>query len=250
MNTNYISKIYSGAIFSGILLLALFGISASNVTAAEATVTVTKDFCRSIGASNTCNGIPDAFPNNVTFTVETGTFDGTTFISTGFVSPIDVAIGTNANGSTTTGNVFTSDTFIRVCEVTPNSFVSIPRPGNSGGGQNQFGQENCLIVLLGPGNNQLKFINGPARPTAAAVTVRGRVLSPFGRGVSRALVSMTDSTGQTRTVRTNPFGFYTFGNIEVGATYILEVRAKRYTFTSQALSLTEEATDVNFTAQR
>ncbi len=88
------------------------------------------------------------------------------------------------------------------------------------------------------------------RPTAATVSIRGRVLSPSGRGISRARVLLTNSTGQTRSVMTNPFGYYSFGNVEVGGTYIFEVRDKRYTFTPQTLSLTEGLTNFNFTAQR
>lgn len=253
MNTNYISKFFSGAIFSGILLLVLFGISASNANVQAATLSVNKDFCASIGASNTCNGKPASFPDNVVFTIEQGTFNQTTneFTPNGVSFPtLTVPIKQNANGVAERSG-FTDGATFRVCEMTPSGFVSLPRPGASSGGGAQFENGSCIVIVgANSGNNNLKFLNGPSRPTAAAVTVRGRVLSPFGRGVSRARVLMTDSTGQTRTVMTNPFGFYTFGNIEVGDTYILEVRDKRYTYTPQAISLTEEATDVNFTAQR
>ncbi len=239
-------------------MLALFGISASNAKAQNlGRFTVNKDFCASIGATNTCNGKPASFPDNVQFTVEQGTFDQMTNVFTPATggtpfANISVDIKSNAKGSTTTGDIFTVGATFRVCEVTPLGFVSLPRPGSTSGGSNQFtGSAGCLVITnINSGNSVLNFLNGPASPTAASVTVRGRVLSPFGRGVSRARVMMTNSIGETVTVMTNPFGFYTFGNIEVGDTYILQVRDKRYTFTPQALSLTEEATDVNFTAQR
>ncbi|MGI8635377.1 MAG: carboxypeptidase-like regulatory domain-containing protein [Segetibacter sp.] len=255
MKKNNISKFFTAAIFSSILLLVLFGISASNAKAQNlGSFTVNKDFCVD-NNNNTCNGQPDSFPNNVQFTVEQGTFDEMTKVFTptgGTFANISVDIPKNGKGSTKTDDIFTAGATFRVCEVVPDGFESLPRPGSTTGGNNQFtGSMGCLVITnITSGNNVLNFLNIPLAPTAAAVTVRGRVLSPYGKGVFRARVMMTDSTGQTRTVMTNPFGFYTFGNIEVGDTYILQVRHKRYTFTPQALSLTEEATDVNFTAQR
>ncbi len=258
MNTNYISKIYSGAIFSGILLLALFGISASNAKAQAqenlGKFQINKDFCDSVGQQNTCNSSKDNFPDTVRFTIEKGTFNVDTgvFTSNGEVfSDVIVPIKKNANGEFTTEQIFTPGDTFRVCEIPPPGFTPQPRPGNSAGGSGQFENGSCIVFVgISSGNNVFKFVNLRNGPTAASVTVRGRVLSPNGRGVSRSRVMITDSTGQTRTVMTNPFGFYTFGNIEVGGTYILQVRDKRYTYTPQAISLTEEATDVNFTAQR
>jgi ABC-type spermidine/putrescine transport system permease subunit II len=50
MNAKYISKIFSGAVFSGLIMLALFGISAFDANAQNNTrkVTVKKDVCSSI----------------------------------------------------------------------------------------------------------------------------------------------------------------------------------------------------------
>ncbi len=254
MNTNYISKIFSGAIFSGLLLLGLFGFSASNAQAQLGKFQINKDFCDEVGQQNTCNSSKDGFPDTVTFTIERGTFNVDTgvFTSDGSVfSNVIVPVKKNANGTFTTDEIFTAGDTFRVCEIPVPGFIPIPRPGDSTGGSGQFENGSCIVfVEIGSGNNIFKFVNLRNRPTAASVTVRGRVLSPFGRGVSRSRVMITDSTGQTRTVMTNPFGFYTFGNIEVGGTYILQVRDKRYTYTPQAISLTEEATDVNFIAQR
>jgi hypothetical protein len=103
-------------------------------------------------------------------------------------------------------------------------------------------------VVVAQAHSDIACFTG--RPTAAGVSIAGRVLSPSGRGISRARVLITDSTGQTRSVMTNPFGYYSFGNVEVGGTYIFEVRDKRYTFTPQTLSLTEGVTNFNFRAQR
>ena len=160
MKTKSYFSILKSAFFPGILLLAIFGL-AVNVDAQQSSrVTVLKDFCQSIGASNTCNGIPGTFPSSVTFTVQVGTFDTVTMVFTpvGPASPdIVVSIGGNANGSFTTDPIFTAGTFVRVCEMVPNGWQAIPRPENSGGGQTQFEQNNCLIAQLGREKTRLSF---------------------------------------------------------------------------------------------
>ncbi len=86
----------------------------------------------------------------------------------------------------------------------------------------------------------------PLAPTAAAVTVAGRVTTGK-RGVAGARVSVTDSGGSTRTALTNSFGYYRFDALLAGNTYIFDVRAKRLTFASQVITITEETSDLNFT---
>jgi hypothetical protein len=87
------------------------------------------------------------------------------------------------------------------------------------------------------------------RPTAAAVSVSGRVLSSGRRGVSGAVVHLTKQNGEIQTTRTNSFGYYTFKDIAVGETYIINVYSKRYQFNPQVVSLTEDLSGLNFTAQ-
>jgi hypothetical protein len=82
------------------------------------------------------------------------------------------------------------------------------------------------------------------------VNVSGRVRNSSGRGISRALVRMTDGAGVVRTAYTNSFGSYNFTDVNVGQTLIFEVKAKRYNFTepTQVVSLNQELTTLNFTA--
>jgi hypothetical protein len=233
--------------------LLLF-LSATQANAqATSRITVTKDFCASIGQQNTCNGVPALFPSSVTFLVELGTYDTGTGIFTvsGTSANVVVAIAANANGTTTTGDIFTSGTWLRVCEITPSGWQSIPRPENSSGGAQQFAQGRCLIAELGPGNNSLKFINGPGGTTAADALISGRVLDANGLGISRVQLTLVDGeTGETRTALTSPFGYYMFGEVEVGRLYILNVSHRRYRFAEpqKAITLGENATDVDFIA--
>ena len=87
-------------------------------------------------------------------------------------------------------------------------------------------------------------------PTAAMVNVGGRVTTVRGRGISRALITMTDGAGVFRKTYTSNSGSYNFADVEVGQTLILDIKAKRYNFTepTRVISLNEELTTLDFTA--
>ena len=87
-------------------------------------------------------------------------------------------------------------------------------------------------------------------PSAANVTVGGRVTEANGYGISNATVILTAPNGETRSVRTNTFGYFRFHEVESGATYTLQVRHKFYQFAPQILTVTEEITDLNFIAEK
>ncbi|MGI8639175.1 MAG: choice-of-anchor Q domain-containing protein [Pyrinomonadaceae bacterium] len=86
-------------------------------------------------------------------------------------------------------------------------------------------------------------------PTAASVSVSGRVLTPTGRGLSNAFVVLTDMNGDARTTRTSSFGYYRFDDVAAGETYIMSVRSKRFSFVPRVVTVTEELNDLNFTAE-
>jgi uncharacterized delta-60 repeat protein len=85
-------------------------------------------------------------------------------------------------------------------------------------------------------------------PTAAAVSVSGRVLSKNGSSISNAVVTMTDSHGNSKRYITGAFGFYRFTDVIVGETYVINVSSKRYEFAAQVVYITEDVGDLNFTA--
>ncbi|HEX8251426.1 MAG TPA: carboxypeptidase regulatory-like domain-containing protein [Pyrinomonadaceae bacterium] len=86
-----------------------------------------------------------------------------------------------------------------------------------------------------------------APPTAASVTIAGRVLAGKNRGVSNASLYLTDTDGQIRVARTNAFGYYQFTEVRAGETYIISVRHRSYQFTPQVITVNEELADVDFT---
>lgn len=86
-------------------------------------------------------------------------------------------------------------------------------------------------------------------PTAASVSVSGRVLSPQGRSITRARVYFTDVNGNTRTALTNAFGYFRFEDVQAGETYILGVRHKRWQFASMVITVNDEISDLIITAE-
>ena len=246
-------NILKGAILS-ILLLTIFG-AATSANAQQSRITLQKGFCASIGASNTCNGTPASFPSSVTFTVTIGIYNPETGIFTVSDTSADVVvpIAQNANGSIQAVAEFENNVWLKVCEVTPLGWVSIPRPDNSGGGSTQFGLDNCLFAQLGPGNNSLKFINGPGGATAADASITGRVVDANGAGISSARLTLVNAaTGETKFAVTSLFGYYSFAEVEVGQLYMLNVAHRRYRFaeTQRVVSLVDSMTDVDFVAMQ
>jgi hypothetical protein len=84
-------------------------------------------------------------------------------------------------------------------------------------------------------------------PTAANVSISGRVLTPEGRGLRNAVVQITNSNGITKTAHTTTFGYYRFSDIEAGQSIVLSVTSKRYRFTTQTVDVQEDLDGINFT---
>ncbi len=94
------------------------------------------------------------------------------------------------------------------------------------------------------------FVVNVLAPTAAGATVSGIVQTAAGRGISGAVISLTNSQGSVRTVRTNPFGHFRFDDVQTGTTYVANITAKNYRFAPQVLNLSNDATDLRFVAAR
>jgi hypothetical protein len=95
------------------------------------------------------------------------------------------------------------------------------------------------------------FVISNIPPTAGKVSVAGRVITAYKRPISNASVTMYDSTGNTRTVVTNPFGFYRFDDVPAGSLYVFTVFSKRYVFLepTQLLQINGEIKSLDFIAE-
>lgn len=106
-----------------------------------------------------------------------------------------------------------------------------------GGSQGDFGDKQFGLI---------RYIG--LQPTAASVTVTGRITRSNGAGVYHASVGLTNQSGVTVYALTNPFGYYVFNNVQVGHTYIVTPHSKSYTFdpSYRLINVLDELTDVNF----
>lgn len=87
-------------------------------------------------------------------------------------------------------------------------------------------------------------------PTAAYVSVGGRVSDSNGRAVSMVRVTITDTaSGETRTALTSSFGYFRFEGILTGRSYRLEAAHKRYQFAPRFLNVSNEITDADLIAE-
>ena len=82
-------------------------------------------------------------------------------------------------------------------------------------------------------------------PTAARVSIAGRVLTAEGAGLRNALVSLRDQNGNTRTAITSAFGYYHFDDVELGD-YVVGVSAKRYTYSPRFLNVSGSLSNIDF----
>ncbi len=85
-------------------------------------------------------------------------------------------------------------------------------------------------------------------PSAAGVSIGGRVLTAEGSGVRNATVQLTDIRGNVRSTLTSSFGYYRFENVEVGQTVTVAVASKRYVFAPRILSVNDAVEGFDFIA--
>ncbi|CAN5547219.1 hypothetical protein BH10ACI3_BH10ACI3_16850 [soil metagenome] len=85
-------------------------------------------------------------------------------------------------------------------------------------------------------------------PSAANVSISGRVVTTDGQGIRNARITLTDAGGYRRTALTAAFGYYRFDEVEVGGTYVVSIASKRFTFfaPTRIISVSDELTDIDF----
>lgn len=83
-------------------------------------------------------------------------------------------------------------------------------------------------------------------PTAAPVSVGGRVTNTYGFGIGNAIVTMIDDEGESRQVTTNSFGYFSFEDVLAGETYVFNVQAKGRNFSTQVVSVNDSIRNLEF----
>lgn len=131
----------------------------------------------------------------------------------------------------------------------------------SGGGESSNGGNFKVEGSIGQANAGTNSTNNPfavqvgfwtgeaLTPTAAPVSVNGRILAPDGYGLRNARVILTDFQGNPRTVTSGAFGYFKFEEVEVGQNYVISIDSKRFQFAPQVLAVFEEITNLEIVAQ-
>ncbi len=87
-------------------------------------------------------------------------------------------------------------------------------------------------------------------PSAAGVSIEGRIQTSDGYGIRNVRIYVTEEDGTLHTALTGAFGYYYFDNIPAGQTIIMAVASKRYTFnpTVRLISLQDNVAGLNWTS--
>ena len=80
--------------------------------------------------------------------------------------------------------------------------------------------------------------------------VDGRVADTMGRGVANAVVTLTDTTGQTRVALSDASGSYRFDGLQTGQTYTISVDSNRHHFAPMTVSVAGRTTSLNMVADQ
>ena len=191
-----------------------------------------------VNKANTTVGVT-AFPSNPSGTGQTITFTAT-------VNPVAPSVGTpagsvtfNRNGSPVCSNV----TLNAFGQATCNIRFTIAGNYNIAaqyGGSGNFNVSN---------NNGFPHVQQVIGPTAAGLSIGGRIRTALGRAVSFASVTMIGADGETRYERTNTFGYYRFDDVSPD-TYVLIFRAKGFQPVSLSVNALDNVTDLNIVLQK
>ena len=141
---------------------------------------------------------------------------------------------------------------------------------NIGFGANGMGSVGSIVIVdqeifVGSGFNlgwEYSFVSGNfeggfstagchvsanfARYSRPAFSISGRVTSPTGLGLRNAVVTLTDSVGNRRSVLTSTLGFYAFADIPSGENVRISVSSRRYRFDPVNRTVVENLSDVDF----
>jgi hypothetical protein len=87
-----------------------------------------------------------------------------------------------------------------------------------------------------------------AAPNQAEMT--GRVVNAMGQGIPNAIVTLTDTTGASRSMVSDESGVYRFGGLQVGQTFTVRVDSKVMAFAPLTVSVTSQSVNVDMIAQQ
>jgi len=81
-------------------------------------------------------------------------------------------------------------------------------------------------------------------PTAAPVSVSGRVTTADGSGISGVQLTLFDTFGRAYQAISNPFGYFQFTDVVVWQTYLLSATSKQYQFGARVVTVDDLVDDL------
>lgn len=125
---------------------------------------------------------------------------------------------------------------------------------DSDGDYDNSGNYLQIPVTTGnPGDNNHNYDFGfVLAPSAAPVSVTGRITTANGNGIRNVRVMLTEEDGTMHYAITGSFGYFVFENIESGQGVVVSVSAKRYTFAqpSRFISLEDNISDADWVSEQ
>ena len=106
-------------------------------------------------------------------------------------------------------------------------------------------------IMLNEGSPQIVTTDGQVELSSSAQNqgeISGRLLNSMGQGIPNAHVTLTDTSGQPRSILSNGFGFYRIAGLQMGQTYTVSVKSRGWTFTPLMVSVTQQMTSVDMIA--
>lgn len=105
------------------------------------------------------------------------------------------------------------------------------------------------IQIRNPDGQSTSFNFFVTGPTSAGASISGRVLTAANSGLRSAVISITDSEGNTRTAISNAFGYYSFDGVTAGQSYTVSVNSKTHRFETRVIAVTDSISDLDFVAE-
>jgi Carboxypeptidase regulatory-like domain/SdrD B-like domain len=148
-----------------------------------------------------------------------------------------------------------------ISSITPNDNVDFDNNGSTGSGSDSQFIVSQPITLSNASrgileNTDVNDITGITvdstldfglllAPTAASVSIRGSVVDSNGHFVNRSRVALLNTiTNEVRTAQTNSFGYFSFGDLPAGNSYVITVTHKEFVFEPQIVQPLDDIVDL------
>ncbi len=106
--------------------------------------------------------------------------------------------------------------------------------------------------MFNEGNPDDNAVNGRVNivppPTAAEVTISGRVLTAQGQPIASAVVILTGPQGEFYIARSGQLGYYTIPGVPAGGSYVLTGKAKQRSFPASLVNVLDSISNLNLIA--